>query len=58
MWNMKVPDPPLEPNEPEPNYPPCPVCGCDEPETLYYRGAECVGCDHCLTTKEYWEVEP
>lgn len=39
-------------------YPPCPVCGSDEAETFYfsYRNGDCVGCDKCIQTKEYWEV--
>lgn len=37
--------------------PTCPVCD-GEGETFYYnRYGDPVGCDLCVTTKEYWEVE-
>ena len=39
-------------------YPTCPVCG-GEGEIFYYdKYGENVGCDLCVTKKEYWEVEP
>lgn len=41
----------------EPVEPRCPVCGADA-ETFYQaRTGQIVGCDCCLTTKEYWEIE-
>ena len=40
-------------------YPRCPICG-REPETFYFRkecGIEvCVGCDCCLSAKNYDDV--
>lgn len=52
-----IPDPPLEPREPKPNYPACPVCGYEEPEYFYFHDGLCFGCDHCVETKDYFEVE-
>lgn len=54
---MKTPEPPIDPPAPKPT-PACPVCGETEPETFYFdRDGHCFGCDHCITTKDYWEVE-
>lgn len=38
------------PDGKEPPRPTCPVCGADDPETLYYRRGdnEVLGCDHCI----------
>lgn len=38
-----------------PEQPCCPVCHehCD---TIYYAGAEIVGCDRCIDTADAWEV--
>lgn len=53
----KMPEPPIDPPPPQPT-PACPICGEEEPETFYFdRNGHCFGCDHCITTKEYWEVE-
>lgn len=44
------------PDGKEPDEPRCPVCGaiC---ETIYtFKGADIVGCDICLTTKDAYDV--
>jgi hypothetical protein len=42
----------------EPNWPRCPVCGCEA--GTFYRNAdlEIVGCDECVSMVDAWEVDP
>lgn len=43
---------------PSVTYPPCPICGSEEAETYYYsKFGILFGCDNCVRTKEYWEME-
>lgn len=41
----------------EPKYPVCPCCGADAEHFYRTSTGEIVGCEICLETVQYWEIE-
>ncbi len=45
------------PDGKEPRYPVCPHCNADAEQFYRNRTGEIVGCEICLTTVQYFEIE-
>ncbi len=43
------------PDEKEPDYPHCPICGAECDSVYINKDVEVIGCEGCVRTKNAWE---